>query len=87
MAYQVTVEKRAEKYLQRLPPKRYQKISDVIHKLKSFPIVNADVVPLKGKYKGKSFRLRVGGWRVLFTVDEKGKTIRVWKIDTRGDIY
>ena len=87
MAYQVTVEKRVEKYLRRLPLKRYQKISNLIHELKDFPGVNADVVPLKGKYKGKSYRLRVGGWRILFTVEAKTKTIQVWKIDTRGDIY
>jgi mRNA interferase RelE/StbE len=30
---------------------------------------------------------RVGGWRILFTVDRDAKVIYVLTIDTRGQVY
>ena len=32
-------------------------------------------------------RLRVGGWRCLFTVDEASELIDVYLIARRGDVY
>ena len=30
---------------------------------------------------------RVGGWRVLFTVDREAKVIYILTVDTRGQVY
>ena len=87
MAYQVLIEKRPAKYLSKLPKKRYEKISDLIRQLKDFPRVQVNIFPIKGAFEKNSYRLRVGDWRVLFTVYDQQKVIKIWKIDTRGDVY
>ena len=30
---------------------------------------------------------RVGGWRILFTVDREAKVIYILTVDTRGQVY
>jgi mRNA interferase RelE/StbE len=30
---------------------------------------------------------RVGGWRILFTVDREAKAVCILSIDTRGQVY
>jgi mRNA interferase RelE/StbE len=32
-------------------------------------------------------RSRVGGWRVIFSVDEESKTVNVLAVDRRGQVY
>lgn len=43
-----------------------------------------DIKPLKGS-KG-TYRLRVGGWRIIFSYPEKD-TILIDKIEPRGEVY
>ena len=45
---------------------------------------DVDVAPLRG-YPG--FRLRVGGWRVVFSRDDAAREISVLQIRPRGDAY
>lgn len=47
-------------------------------------IPQGDIKPLRGA-EG-TFRLRVGGWRILFSYPEKN-TILIEKISPRGDAY
>jgi len=42
--------------------------------------------PLKGKYKG-FWKLYVIPYRVIYSIDDKTKTVRVEKIGHRKDIY
>lgn len=44
-----------------------------------------DVRPLAGK--PGLFRLRVGDYRVLFSIDEAAETVAIELIRTRGDAY
>ena len=46
---------------------------------------HGDVKALKGALKGR-YRLRVGKWRVFFSLDQPG-TIIVSDIDNRGQAY
>ena len=45
-----------------------------------------DIKKLKGNYLPPIFRLRVGKYRALYYMDDDG-TIRIIKIDSRGDVY
>lgn len=47
-------------------------------------IPNGDIKPLKG-YKGY-YRLRVGGWRIIFVYKDNGD-ILILKIAPRGEVY
>lgn len=85
--YKVLIGKKAAKFLAKLNAKSYRIISDAINRLVSFrEVKNLDVKPLKGKFDNM-WRLRVGSRRVLFTINEGDKEIKIWIIEDRGDVY
>lgn len=43
-----------------------------------------DIKPLSGR---EGYRLRVGGWRVLFTREDVVRVIAIEQIKPRGDAY
>jgi mRNA interferase RelE/StbE len=83
----ITIRKQATKFLSRLDAKSYKIISNAIKNLTEFRNKkNLDVKLLKGVYKNM-YRLRVGSRRILFTVNEDTKIIKIWIIEDRGDVY
>lgn len=85
--YKILIEKKAAKFLSKLNPKSYRFISNSIKKLVFFhETTNLDIKSLKGKFKNM-MRLRVGSRRILFTINEARKEIKIWLIENRGDIY
>lgn len=85
--YKILIEKKASKFLLKLDVKSYQIISNIIIKLIHYhEVKNLDIKSLKGKFKNMK-RLRIGSRRILFTVDEVKKEIKIWIIEDRGDIY
>ena len=74
----VFLKKKCEKYL--LPhPKRIA--THLLDRINQIP--EGDIKPLSGR-KGE-YRLRVGKFRILFYIE--AETVRIFKIDTRGDLY
>jgi len=69
------------KYLQKLERNAVRKIVDAIEKLP----LEGDVKRLKGKKIKNVFRLRIGRHRIIYAREKK--TVKIIKIDTRGDIY
>lgn len=67
----------ARKSLDRLPRSQRDRIEIAI---KALP--GGDVKKLEGR---SEWRLRVGGWRVIFVAE--ADTIRVTRIASRGDVY
>ena len=85
--YRLLIGKKAAKFLTKLNPKSYRIVSNAINKLSNLhEAKNLDIKILKGKFKNMA-RLRVGSRRILFTIDEMKKEIRIWIIEDRGDIY
>ncbi len=63
-----------------------QRISDAIDQLAINPYDRMpDVKPLVGR--GDEYRLRVGEYRVLYTVNDDTVLIYVVDINSRGDVY
>jgi mRNA interferase RelE/StbE len=61
------------------------RIADKIDQLAVNPDdLELDVKPLEGS---ELFRLRVGGWRVIFARFDTLKVIAIEKIGARGDVY
>jgi len=50
------------------------------------PFTELSIRAMKGDWAGY-YRLRAGDLRIIFKVDETLKTIDVYKIGSRGDIY
>jgi len=71
--------------LRRLPRDLARRILDSLERLAAEPFAPGhDVVPLRGR---PGFRLRIGGWRVLFVIDDEELVILVLDILPRGDAY
>lgn len=83
MSLRVQWAKRARKALLRLDRPTQARILAAIDELvRGHP---ADVRRLEGG-KAEAFRLRVGGWRVVFSYLDDG-TLIVLRIRPRGDVY
>ncbi len=75
----------AEKSLLRLPATRQRQILSRIEAVATDPSNRRlDVKPVAGS---DLFRLRVGDFRVLFSLDERREIMKVELIRTRGDVY
>ena len=58
----------------------------IIRALEGFAAAGlGDVKALKGALKGR-YRLRVGKWRVFFSLDQRGSVV-VTDVDNRGQAY
>ena len=79
--YTIIVDKPAKKFIDKLPKPDRARISDAIEGLPD----NGDIKELKG-HKGW-FRLRVGAYRIIFTVDNGQLIVRVVDAGNRGQIY
>lgn len=83
MSYSITIKKRAVKALTNLPNKDYQKIRDKIRKLSEDPRPTG-CLKLTGR---DGWRIRVGVYRIIYTIDDPDKKIIVIHIGHRRDIY
>lgn len=86
MPYTVKIRRQAKRKLRALPRPEKQRIAEKIHSLGLNPDdKELDVKKLEGE-EGL-FRLRVGGWRVIFDRQDELKIIAIEKIKPRGDAY
>jgi mRNA interferase RelE/StbE len=69
------------KYLQKLERSVVLKIIEAIEKLP----FEGDINKLKGKKVKNIYRLRIGKFRVIYSLGKE--VIKIIKIDTRGDVY
>ena len=82
MNYNVIIEKTALKFIEKQPPKAQQRIYKAIYDLPQ----GTDIKPLEGSWKG-SYRVRTGGYRIIYNVYHDQLLIRVIHADNRGDAY
>ena len=82
MNWQITFTSIAKKRIAKIPQPHRKRILNAITMLEDWP--SGDVKPLKGC---DEWRLRVGSWRIIFSVDFQRHTIEIRYVDTRGDVY
>jgi mRNA interferase RelE/StbE len=83
---QIVIAREAGKVLARMQPAKAKDIRDAIDKVAADPTApNNNLRPLKGVANG--FRLRVGDWRVSFTLDRRAAVMGVFEIAPRGGAY
>ena len=81
MKYQIKIEKDAQKFLKKLPHPDETRVLKAIAKLPD----EGDRKQLKGH--PRFFRLRVGNYRIIYTVDNGQLIVRVVDAGNRGQIY
>ena len=73
--FKVVITSRAEKEFSRLPQDLKQKLFEELKKLSINPFRHPKVKKLRGTKFG--YRLRIGRWRILFTLFSKEKRIEI----------
>ena len=88
MRWTVKVSSRAEKRLRKLGRTQRKRVIEALRVLEQTANSrdDKDVRPLSGELRGL-FRLRVGDYRVIFSLLTKEKTIAAVTVAPRGDVY
>ena len=81
MKYRIVIDKPALKFLQKQPQSQRERLLKAIYALPD----NGDIKPMSGHEH--LFRLRVGTYRVIYTLENNILTVRVLTIGNRGDVY
>lgn len=79
--YQILLKKRAKKFIDRLPVNERKRIVNAIELLPD----GEDIKKLKGY--DNLLRLRVGNYRIIYSINDGKCIIYVIDIGNRGDIY
>ena len=84
--YEVHYDNTARKQIAALPRDVSADVTDTVDRLSDWPFHGCDVKPLKGNYRHK-WRLRIGDYRAIFTVDDARRKITVSRAFHRGKGY
>ncbi|NJE55606.1 type II toxin-antitoxin system RelE/ParE family toxin [Thermococcus sp. 21S9] len=83
MSYEVVLSRNALKYIKKLPPTDRERIKGALLKLSQNPWFTQ-----YKKLRGYPFyRIRVGDYRIIYSVDEDSKTVYVVRIGRRENVY
>jgi len=83
--YKILFTKSADKTLRKLPRELAQRIRQRLDDIAKNPYAkHLDVTKLQNR---PGFRLRVGGWRVIYEIERDELIILVLRIGTRGEVY
>jgi mRNA-degrading endonuclease RelE of RelBE toxin-antitoxin system len=86
VSYRIALLPEAQRDLANLPPRERERIRDRIDALVDNPQPHPQSRALSGTLRGMR-RLRVGGLRVGYTVNEDAGTVTICGIGPRGGIY
>ncbi len=81
MSYRIVIEKPAMKFLRKQPQAQRERLLRAIQGLPD----NGDIKPMSGHEN--LYRLRVGSYRVIYTIEGDLLIVRVLTIGNRGDVY
>ncbi len=81
--YKLLLEKKVEKELEAIPTKFLRNIDEKILFLSQNPRPHG----CKKLAGVDGYRIRAGGYRILYTVNDKTKTIRIYRIKSRKEAY
>ena len=81
MSYKIVIEKPAMKFLQKQPQAQRERLLKAIQRLPD----DGDIKPMSGHEN--LYRLRVGSYRVIYTIEGDLLIVRVLTIGNRGDVY
>lgn len=79
--YQIIIKKKAKKFIDKLPKNERIRVAKAIEMLPN----GEDIKKLKGH--SDLLRLRVGDYRIIYTVDNGKLIVYIIDIDNRGDVY
>jgi len=84
--YRVLLHRNAAKAYEKLDEKTVARINKNIDTLKGNPFYGKNIKRLRGELQEK-YRLRVGGYRIVYRVDEGEKAVIIEDIGLRENVY
>ena len=81
--YKIVIERLAEKFIMKLPRPEKERVLRAIWNLPE----EGDIKRLKGRRNEGFYRLRVGDYRIIYTVDHGEFIVLVIDAGNRGEIY
>lgn len=81
MSYRIFIEKPARKFIAKQPKAQQQRILTALYSLPH----EGDISPMRGA-QGQ-YRVRIGTYRAIYTVEHDVLTVDVLEVDNRGDVY
>jgi len=84
--YKVLPHKRAVKYYESLDDKTATRINKAIDRISENPHEGQSIKKLSGRLEGK-YRYKIGDLRIIYRINESGKTVLIEAVGPRGDIY
>ena len=85
MSYTLQVSRSAAAYLERLDQHTKERLERKLTELRDDPLAAQHSKPLRNAAGVRS--ARVGGWRIIFTIDGQSQTVRIDTIAPRGQAY
>ena len=85
--YRIEVKKRALRVVPLLPPAHREHVIELISMLETDPVPSRDFDIIKLEGYPSSYRVRLGGIRVVYKVDSVEHVITVSRIESRGRAY
>lgn len=85
--FRVVLTKNAARQLRRIErgnKKVYKQLENALQDLKKDPY-GPNTAPLKGVPSDR--RVRVGGYRILYSIERKELLVEVMRVGSRGDVY
>ena len=83
LTYNVIVRSSAEKELRKIPKPDLARILKRIHSLADNPTPQGSI-KLEDE---ECYRVRQGDWRILYEIDHASKTVSVFKVGHRREVY
>ncbi|ASJ12448.1 type II toxin-antitoxin system RelE family toxin [Thermococcus thioreducens] len=83
MSYSVVLSRKSKKFLKKVPPQDKKRLVGALVKLEQNPWF-AQYKKVKGY---PFYRIRVGDYRIIYSVDEDSKTVYVVIIGRRESVY
>lgn len=84
MSYTVIIKKTAQKQILRLPKNYLEKVKKTIFTLEDVPRPHG-CIKLTGSEN--VYRLRIGSYRIVYSIEDKILTIYIFDVDDRKDVY
>jgi len=85
--YRIVLKKKVIKFINSRPPKEKSRIREKFLALEQNPYPTNPKASIKKLTNRVGYRLRVGGYRFIYTVEEDELIILMIEADNRGDIY
>lgn len=83
MSYRLIIEHKAKKEASKIPYNFRSKIDKAILSLGENPRPYGS----KKLTDKEGYRIRVGDYRILYTIDDKAKVVVIYRIKIRGEVY